>query len=77
MSKEAKKSPQNAVVGVKSATPAQLLRARYASSKSARNLKQQQAHRQMQQNGSISIPNPWYLGPKKRHGSLTLLNSSS
>lgn len=62
--------------GIKVMSRARLLQMRLESSRLAANtLTQEQAHEQMRRNGSISSPNPWYRGPEKRGGSLTLLNS--
>ncbi len=62
--------------GIKVMTRARLVQMRLESSRLAANtLTQEQALEQMRRNGSISSPNPWYRGPEKRGGSMTLLNS--
>lgn len=62
---------------VKVATASEMRRIRYESSLAALKLSPAKAHAQMRKNGSVSSPNPWYLGPNVKGGSLTLLSSKS
>jgi len=56
----------------------EMLRARWRSSSYARiNLTAQQAHRQMQRNGSVLSPNPFYTGHKTQEECYRLLNSEA
>jgi hypothetical protein len=48
-----------------------------SSQLAAETLTQEQAHEQMRRNGSVSSPNPYYLGPENRGGSLTRLSAQS
>ena len=64
--------------GIRVVARGQMLQMRLQSSRiAAETLTQEQAHEQMRRNGSVSSPNPWYRGPEKQGGSLTLLSSRS
>lgn len=56
----------------------ELLRARWSSSLYAqKHMTAQQVHRQMQRNGSVLSPNPYYTGRKTEAECYRLLNSGN